>query len=134
MPMTPGTDPGSYWAVMHKSEIQGVWVGHALDFDIVSQGYTLYHAMEVLREVVQWVIKSDEAAGFNSHDRKAPFRYWNELFDLDLRSHRVDEKRLQQISDWNEDLIVTCIMDVEGSGRRVVQVCAAAPIPNIMLS
>lgn len=72
----------SFWALVTPSSIEGQWVAHALDFDVVSQGNSIEHALEMLREATIFVIESDLNSGREPHDRVAPTECFEDLYDV----------------------------------------------------
>ena len=72
----------SYWVIAEPSiEIEGVWVGHALTYDIVSQGTSLLTALDSVAEAVEIILEDDKERGADSSLRRAPYEYWSELLD-----------------------------------------------------
>ena len=68
------------WYVIERAaDVPGEWVGHCLDFDVVTQGRSLQHAFEMLMEAVGMVVVDDLEASRQPRDRRAPQVYWDRL-------------------------------------------------------
>jgi len=57
-------------------DVEGQWVGHCLDLDVVSQGDSMRHAYEMTREAVELLILDDLNAGREPTLRSAPREEW----------------------------------------------------------
>ena len=62
--------------VSRARDVPGEWVAHCLDFDVVTQGNSRAHALRMVREAVEIVVREDLAAGRNPHARRAPPEFW----------------------------------------------------------
>jgi hypothetical protein len=52
------------WYVIERAvDVPGEWVGHCLDFDVVTQGRDAKHAFEMLQESVGMVVVDDLESG-----------------------------------------------------------------------
>jgi hypothetical protein len=65
--------------VAPAEDISGVWVGHCLDFDVISQGSDPHEAIEAVIEAVAVTVLDDLQAGLDPCDRRAPEEYWVDL-------------------------------------------------------
>lgn len=61
-------------------DLQGQWVGHCLDVDVVSQGGSLKQAYEMIREAVDMVVLDDLNAGRDPSKRSAPREEWEAAY------------------------------------------------------
>lgn len=64
------------------------WVAHCLDLDIISQGNSIDHATEMLREAVGMSVWDDLESDTYTRQTKAPPEYWQEYLKaapLDVR-------------------------------------------------
>jgi predicted RNase H-like HicB family nuclease len=77
-------EPRTVWILLNPAEdVEGQWVAHCLDLDVVTQGSSLEHAAIMAREAVDLVIETDAAAGQNPFDREeAPQEDWQRLYAL----------------------------------------------------
>lgn len=82
-----------------QSETPGVWVGHCLEVDIVSQGDGPEHALVMVMEAtaifIEWLRREDR----DPFDHCAPPEYWPpEQLDL-WKQRRRELRRLQIVED-----------------------------------
>ena len=71
------------WVVVRPAEdVQGQWVAHCLEFDVVSQGNSLEHALEMVCEAVAMVVVDDRIAGRDPLERRAPEEFYDGLYAL----------------------------------------------------
>ena len=66
----------------HVTEPPGVWVAHCLDLDVVTQGVSLMHALDMALEATRMVLDADAGSGRNPLERRAPQKYWEKLYRL----------------------------------------------------
>lgn len=60
-------------------DVPGEWIAHCLTFDIVSQGSSLLHALEMIKDAVVICVCDDLSHGRNPGDRpEAPPEAWHE--------------------------------------------------------
>jgi hypothetical protein len=68
------------WVVAFPApDVPGEWLAHCLEPDVMSQGRTLRHALEMLKEAVDLVLREDFGAGLDPFDRKAPAADWQDF-------------------------------------------------------
>lgn len=83
-----GTEPEIHsklvWVVASPAEtVPGEWVAHCLDFDIVSQGHSLEHSLEMAKEAILECLNDDAENGLDPFDRSAaPDEDWEDLYHL----------------------------------------------------
>lgn len=71
------------WVLIKPSvSLKGQWVAHCLELDVVSQGNSLAHALQMAAEAVSLVVADDLSVGRNPTDRRAPEEYWKELHSV----------------------------------------------------
>lgn len=74
-------------------DVPNQWVAHCLDLDIVTQGNSMEHAFEMLREAVGMTVCDDLEAGRDPRRRKkAPQVCWDEWDRILKHGHRVPFK------------------------------------------
>lgn len=61
-------------------DLEGQWVGHCLDVDVVSQGASLQQAYEMTREAVEMVVLDDLNANRDPSERSAPREEWEAAY------------------------------------------------------
>jgi hypothetical protein len=85
--------------VTPAEDLRGVWVAHCLNLDLVTQGNSIPHAIEMVREAILEVVRDDLARGLDPLGGRtaAPPEAWA-LMDTVFRSARpltsVDETRV----------------------------------------
>ena len=62
--------------ISQSLDVEGVFVAHVLDFDIVTQGVSVWHAIEMAIEATEMVLTDDVENGRNSQERRAPEEFW----------------------------------------------------------
>jgi len=63
-------------------DLPSIWAVHVLDFDVVTQGDDLQHALKMAVEASALVVQWDVVAGKDPADRRAPPEDWNKFFDV----------------------------------------------------
>jgi len=58
------------------TDIEGEWVAHCLDYDVVSQGNSLEHALDMVIEATRLVLDDDVRSGREPAERRAPSEMW----------------------------------------------------------
>ena len=66
--------------VRPADDVAGQWVAHCLEFDVVTQGNSLAHALEMVVEAVSMVVADDLDAGRDPLARRAPPPCWDEMW------------------------------------------------------
>lgn len=78
------------WALIERSpDIEGEWVAHCLDVDVVSQGTSVMHALDMLGEAVMMTIVEDLDGGSDPLLRRAPNEYFERLHKVVMSGDRV---------------------------------------------
>jgi predicted RNase H-like HicB family nuclease len=68
------------WMLVEPAEdIPGIWVGHCLDFDVVSQGDNPQDAIASVTEAVAMTVVDDLQNGLDPNERRAPAEFWDRL-------------------------------------------------------
>jgi len=62
-------------------DLPGQWIAHCLDFDVVTQGNSLAHAMTMAHEAITLTISDDLNEGRDPAERRAPQEFWTELYE-----------------------------------------------------
>lgn len=63
-------------------DVEGQWLGHCLEVDVVTQGDSMHHAYAMAREAVEMVILDDLNAGREPTLRAAPPEEWEAVYRL----------------------------------------------------
>jgi hypothetical protein len=78
------------WVVVRRADdVPGQWVSHCLDYDVVSQGDSLDHAMKMVVESTTIVVADDVSKGRDPMSRRAPEACWEELWAVVRTGDRV---------------------------------------------
>lgn len=64
---------------LDRDDATDQWTAHALEFDVVSQGTSPKHALEMVQEAVELVLADDVHQGRDSTTRRAPEEEWVEF-------------------------------------------------------
>lgn len=73
------------------SDLPGQWVVHCLDFDVVSQGDSLQHAMTMIEEASSMVVVDDLSKHHDPHDRRASDTDYDVLWNVVANGDRISE-------------------------------------------
>ena len=97
------------WVVLRRAEdVKGEWVAHCLDFDLVAQGLSMQEAAEAAKEAIGLVLTDDIEAKLNPYDRRAPQRFWTDLYDT-IADSRTKSMKDVSIGEINSEEIETLI-------------------------
>lgn len=78
------------WVMVEPAvDIPGVWVGHSLDFDVISQGNSPQNAIEAVTEAVAMTIIDDVQHQLDPGERRAPSEFWDRLAQVLKHGERV---------------------------------------------
>lgn len=109
-------EPRTVWILLNPApDVEGQWIAHCLDLDVVTQGSSLEHAAIMAREAVDLVIESDVAAGSDPFEREeAPQDDWQRLYKL---LHHAVPLKLVPREKWGRLKVVAmpytvCVPDV----------------------
>lgn len=70
----------NFWVLVRPGASSGEWVAHCLDVDIISEGATIWKAVESVREAVAIVMDDEADNGLDLLRQRAPEEDWNTLF------------------------------------------------------
>lgn len=80
------------WVLIHRAEdLPSVWVAHCLDFDVVSQGDSPLHALDMVIEAVVMVACDDLNDNREPLLRRAPEEEWERLFAVTRHGKALDD-------------------------------------------
>jgi hypothetical protein len=78
------------WVVVEPAhDVPGQWTAHCLDFDVVTQGNSFGHALEMLCEATTIVLAEDLIAGRDPAKRRAPEECWEPLWLVQSHGRRI---------------------------------------------
>jgi len=111
-------------------ELPGQWVGHCLDLDVVSQGRSPSHALEMTVEACTMVLMEDRKRGLDPARRRAPIEFWQEFGVLVGRARALaphsDPRMMDGLTDHIEAIVASVsFRPMEGTDTPAVDICAA---------
>lgn len=116
----------NFWIVVRPSEqLEGQWVAHCLELDIVSQGNSIAHAFKMISEAVCMVIADDLEDNLDPRSRRpAPKEYWDELWSALSRGEPTDFASLNEadnasISFVAAQMVIRAASQVKEQSREV---------------
>jgi predicted RNase H-like HicB family nuclease len=69
--------------VMPAEDLPGQWIAHCLNLDLVTQGNSIEHALEMAGEAIQMVVADDLRDGLDPLERPlAPRECWDLLLEI----------------------------------------------------
>lgn len=107
--MAKTTFETNYWVLVKPSvDLPGQWTAHCLDFDIVTQGESVEHAMAMIQEAVEICICDDLNAGCDPHDRgTTPEEDWAEWKAVLRRGKRL---KFEELNDAAHAQRIACVV------------------------
>lgn len=91
----------SGWVYISRAEdLPGVWVAHCLDFNIVSQGDSPVHALEMVHEALTGTLVDDIARGFDPDKRRSETdpSDWALLLQLLKRASKIGVREMDELA------------------------------------
>lgn len=85
------------WVVVKPAEdLPDQWVAHCLDLDVVTQGTSFQHAMQMAFEVSSMMVVEDIVAGRDPMACRAPAEDWADLYKIVAEGHQVPFAQLER--------------------------------------
>ena len=100
------------------ARIDGVWLAHVLDFDIVTQGHSLTDAYAMALEATADIVRYDLAAGMDLSRRRAPGEFWDEFRAIVDRGHPISSLAQSEKAVSGVGLLVHCRVAQAATARR----------------
>src|SRR5258706_5776124 len=83
------------WVLMQPaSNVPGEWLAHCLDFDVMSQGNSPSHALEMIFEAINITVEEDLRARRDPFARRAPDEEWKTLWSIVNSGRRTPVEEL----------------------------------------
>ncbi len=76
----------TFWIKVTPTELEGQWIAHCPDFDVMSQGNGPAHAVKMLQEALAMSFAEDLVAGVDPHSRRVGTDEWDAFKALLARS------------------------------------------------
>lgn len=78
-------------------DVDGEWIAHCLNWDVVTQGRSPSHAVEMICEALVMAIEDDLRAGLDPHERReADQAEWDSFAHVLKSGRRVSEHEVEQ--------------------------------------
>lgn len=79
------------WAyIVRSDDLKDCWVAHCLDLDVVTQGHSPRHALDMIHEAVALALVDDLNHGLDPRERpRAPAECWEPLLRLFKKHSKV---------------------------------------------
>ena len=89
----------NFWFVIRKADdVLGEWTAHCLELDVVTQGRSIDHAVEMLFEACMMVLAEDIENRRDWSERRAPEEHWIELWTMLEDAERIDRDKLAELT------------------------------------
>ena len=83
--------------VTRAEDIEGEWISHCLELDVMSQGDSIAQALAGIAEAIAMAVEDDLSHGLDPFSRRrAPDEYWHQM-DAVIATGRP----VQELSDWS---------------------------------
>lgn len=128
---------GEVWVQIERAEdLPGVWIAHCLDFDLVTQGSSIKHAVDMAYEAITMVVEEDLMAGRDLADRRASKEDRDFFYRLLLAAEKMPPGAPFPLDDSQVAYFLVMLrIEVEcDDGRTEHQVHDAGWMPPIALS
>ena len=81
-------------------DVDEQWIAHCLNWDLVSQGDSPKHAMEMIVEAILIAIEDDRAAGLDPTDRPSAKReYWDRFLSVQQGGTRIAAADIESLPE-----------------------------------
>lgn len=71
------------WVIVRRAEdVEGLWTAHCFELDVVTQGRSVGHALEMAAEACTMIVEDDLERGRDSLERRAPLEFWGDLREI----------------------------------------------------
>jgi len=107
-----------FFTVQRAEDVEGQWVSHCLDIDVVTQGTSLRNAIEMLCEAVTIVVRESDLSKLTA----APLEDWELLFSVQEKGERLP---IREILDRPQERVGAVV------GQLVVSVTQHQPTPQM---
>ena len=86
-----------WFLIRPAADVPGQWTSHCLELDVVSQGTSLAHALDMGVEAAFQAIVDDIDDGLDPRDRpRAPREHWDALFSVVNSGEQVTMKEVHE--------------------------------------
>jgi predicted RNase H-like HicB family nuclease len=124
--MLPDERSYNVWVIARPAaDVPGQWVAHCLDLDVMSQGDSLAHALEMVHEAAMIVMVDELNQDRDPLERRAPAEFFSQLYGLFERGQKVTPAELSLAE--NEGRVVAYATQFELRFTRHTSEHEAAP-------
>ncbi len=104
----------NFWAVVKPSKaIPGEWIAHSLEFDVVSQGSSPQHALDMMAEATFMVLTHDLENKLKVSRRRAPEKFFEELNRIIEHGEPIAGQSLDEAGKGNVMFCVPVFMIIK---------------------
>jgi hypothetical protein len=116
------------WVVVKPADdLPDQWVAHCLDLDVVTQGTSFKHAMDMVFEAASMVVVDELVAGRDPLARRAPVEDWNDLYRIMREGHPVPMQQLERGVDRAYVRAVASQVVLSVTPKAVDHLCGIQP-------
>lgn len=121
--------------IRREPDLEGQWVAHCLNWDLVSQGDSPAHAVKMIVEAIVLAIGEDSNDGLDPDDRPAaPQDLWKLFSSTQHNGTRISAADIDTLAERSGDTVIAAVMYLEQirTGDRSVRpgdALTAAPPP-----
>lgn len=116
------------WVVVKPAEdLPDQWVAHCLDLDVVTQGTSYKHAMNMVFEAASMVVVDELVAGRDPLARRAPPEDWADLYRILNEGHHVSFAQLERGVDREYVKAVASQVVLSVQSKAVDHMCGIQP-------
>ena len=113
--------------VRPASDVEGQWVAHCLNWDVVTQGDSPNHAVLMMADALELVIEADDRDDFDSELRpSAPAELWKTFSEIQLHGTRISPADAEHLSTARSAMYAMIVSRVE---RTKTRDSADIPVP-----
>lgn len=99
-------------------ELEGQWVAHCLNWDLVSQGSSPSHAASMIAEAILLAIREDAEAGLDPAQRRpAPHEYWELFSKTQYNGTRIASADVDRLP-VSESVVIAAVMYLDSVSPR----------------
>lgn len=123
------------WVVVKPAEdLADQWVAHCLDLDVVSQGTSFKHAMDMVFEAAAMVVVDDIVAGRDPLSRRAPDEFWAEMHAIVSNGESVKYSSLASGVDRKFVKAIASQMEFKVMAQPIDDGCGIRPSYEVPLT
>lgn len=123
--------------IRRETGLEGQWVAHCLNWDLVSQGDTPEHAARMIAEAILVALVEDTREGLDADDRPAaPRELWKIFERTQQRGKRIAADDVNALAAKSGDVVIATVLYMQpvraGGSVRAEDATASAPPPFVI--